>query len=173
MLDRVVDAESAAVIGAYERKIDELERQKLVLAEKRARCGTAIKGYDESFRTAFEFLSNPWNLWKNGAFEDKRIVLKLTLASHLEYDWNDGVRTPEISLTFKMLQADSCREKVMAVGESLRANSLGVGVRGSAVQIEYVRRALTSKPKPGWRPSPENSATAKARQPVRASFQSW
>ena len=59
LLDRIVDAESATVIGAYERKIDELERQKLVIAEKRARCGTAIKGYDESFRTAFEFLSSP------------------------------------------------------------------------------------------------------------------
>lgn len=119
LLDRVVDAESATVIGAYERKIDELERQKLVLAEKRARCGTAIKGYDESFPTALEFLSNPWNLWEKGAFEDKRIVLKLTLASHLEYDWDEGVRTPEITLPFKVLQADSCREKEMAETEGL------------------------------------------------------
>lgn len=110
---QLVDAESTTVIGAYERNIDDLERQKLILAEKRARCGTAIKDYDESFRTALEFLSNPWNLWEKGAFEDMRIVLKLTLASHLEYDWNEGVRTSEITLPFKVLQADSCRE-VMA-----------------------------------------------------------
>lgn len=40
----------------------------------------------------FEFISNPWNLWEKGNFEDKRIVLKLTLASHLEYEWDEGVR---------------------------------------------------------------------------------
>ena len=116
LLDRIVDSDSATVIGAYERKVDELERQKLVLAEKTARCGTAIKGYDETFRTAFEFLSNPWNLWEKGTFEDKRIVLKLTLASHLDYDWNEGVRTPEISLPFRLLGSVGDRESLMADG---------------------------------------------------------
>jgi len=46
---------------------------------------------------------DPWNLWKNGQLEDKRIVLKLTLAEQLEYDWNDGVRTAELSMPFKVL----------------------------------------------------------------------
>lgn len=114
LLDRIVESDSATVIGAYERKVDELEREKLVLAEKTAKCGTANKGYDETFRTALEFLSNPWNLWDKGTFEDKRIVLKLTLASHVQYDWNEGVRTPEISLPFRMLGGLSDRESVMA-----------------------------------------------------------
>jgi hypothetical protein len=33
----------------------------------------------------------------------RRIILELTLASHPEYDWNEGVRTPEISLPFEVL----------------------------------------------------------------------
>jgi site-specific DNA recombinase len=117
MLDRIVDADSATVISAYERKVDELERQKLVLAEKTARCGTMVKGFDESFRTALEFIANPWNLWENGTLDDKRIVLKLTLATHLQYDWNEGVRTPELSLPFKVLEDNFDREKVMAERE--------------------------------------------------------
>jgi site-specific DNA recombinase len=34
---------------------------------------------------------------------DKRIVLKLTLADQLEYDWKHGVRTAELSIPFKVL----------------------------------------------------------------------
>ncbi len=86
LLDRIVEAESVSVIGAYERKVEELERQKLVLSEKNARCGTIAKGYDETFRTAFGFIANPWSLWDKGTLDDKRIVLKLTLDTHLEYD---------------------------------------------------------------------------------------
>lgn len=114
LLDRIVESDSSTVIGAYERKVEELERQKLVLAEKTARCGTALPDYDETFRTAFDFIANPCFLWVTGSLEDKRIVLKLTLDSHLEYDWNEGVRTPELSLPFKMLRAESDPEMVMA-----------------------------------------------------------
>ena len=103
-LERIVESESPAVIDAYERKVEELQREKLVLAEKTTRCGTVAKDYDATFQTAFSFLSNPWNLWENGTFEDRRIVLKLTLASHLEYDWNQGVQTADISLPFKALE---------------------------------------------------------------------
>jgi site-specific DNA recombinase len=115
-LERIVESDSPAVIGAYERKVEELEREKLVLAEKSARCGTVAKDYDASFQTAFSFLSSPWNLWENGTLEDRRIALKLTLDSHLEYDWNEGVQTAEISLPFKALQDDSDRKAVMAGG---------------------------------------------------------
>ncbi|MCB4859948.1 recombinase family protein [Sphingobium sp. PNB] len=116
-LDRIVESDSATVIGAYERKVDELERKKLVMIEKTSRCGTVARGYDETFRTAFEFLGNPWKLWESGSFEDRRIVQKLVLASHLEYDWSEGVRTPEISLPFKVLGRLNDREKVMAETE--------------------------------------------------------
>jgi site-specific DNA recombinase len=52
LLDRVMAAESLALINRYEQEIEKLEREKLVLAEKTARCGTALPDYDESFRTA-------------------------------------------------------------------------------------------------------------------------
>ncbi|WP_421693845.1 hypothetical protein [Aestuariivirga sp.] len=51
-LDRIVESDSSRVIGAYERKVEGLECQKLVLAEKTARCGTALPDYDETLRTA-------------------------------------------------------------------------------------------------------------------------
>ncbi len=114
LLDRILESESSTVIAAYERKVEELERQKLVMQEKTARCGTVVRGYDETFRTALEFLGNPWNLWTNGTFEDKRTVLKLTLGSQLEYDWNSGVPTADLSLPFMVLGRQNDREKLMA-----------------------------------------------------------
>ena len=37
LLDRIMDASSPSVIGAYEKRIDELERQKIRLAEQATR----------------------------------------------------------------------------------------------------------------------------------------
>lgn len=114
LLDRIVESESPAVIGAYERKVEELERQKLVLAEKTARCGTVAKNFDQTHDTAFQFIANPLSLWENGTLHDKRIVLKLTLASHLRFDWNEGVPTPQISLPFKALSEPDSLGTVLA-----------------------------------------------------------
>ena len=114
LLERIIESESSTVINAYERKVEELEREKLVLAERTARCGTVVRDYDATFRTAFEFLSNPCYLWENGSFEDKIIVLKLTLDTHLEYDWNQGVRTANFSLPFKALEGLSGSDEAMA-----------------------------------------------------------
>jgi len=119
LLDRVMASESPTVISRYEQEIEMLEREKLVIVEKTSRCGTALPDYGATFRTAFEFLANPCELWRNGTYQDKAIVLKLTLDTHLEYDWNEGVRTPELPLPFKMLKADTDREKKFG-GEGVR-----------------------------------------------------
>jgi site-specific DNA recombinase len=113
-LDRIVDADSAPVIGAYERKIGELERDKLILAENIAKCGTPARDYDEVFQTAMTFLANPWNLWETGALEDRRAMLKLVFAGNLIYVRETGFQTPEISLPFKALEDFSSPKKEMA-----------------------------------------------------------
>jgi hypothetical protein len=59
-LERIIETESGAVIRAYGRKVEELEREKLLLQEKTARCGTMARDHHSTFRTAFEFLSNPY-----------------------------------------------------------------------------------------------------------------
>jgi site-specific DNA recombinase len=66
LLDRIVEAESPTVIGAYENRIAELESTKLLLRDKMARAAQPKRDFDESFRNALAFLASPWNLWKNG-----------------------------------------------------------------------------------------------------------
>ena len=114
LLDRIMESENRTVIARYESEVEKLEREKLAMLEKTARCGTAAKSFDETFRTAFDFFSNPWNLWENGTFEDRQIVLRLTLNSHLEYDWNGFLRTADLSLPFKALESGADREKQLA-----------------------------------------------------------
>ena len=123
-LDRIVDADSPTVIGAYERKIGELEREKLVLAENVAKCGTPVRGYDEVFQTAMSFLANPWKLWETGALEDRRAMLKLVFAGNLVYARKTGFQTPEISLPFKALEVISSPKKGNGAPKRIRTSGL-------------------------------------------------
>lgn len=101
MLDRIVDAKSATVIQAFEKRIENLEDQKRILSEKINQCGKPIKGYEETYRTAMTFLSNPHELWASGQFENKRAVIKLAFTDRIIYDRKSGYRTAQLSLPFK------------------------------------------------------------------------
>jgi site-specific DNA recombinase len=138
LLDRIVDAESATVSKAFERKVDELEKRKLILAEKIAGCDTPIRDYDESFRTALSFLANPCNLWTSPRLEDKRAVLKLTFSDHLRYHRREGFRTPEIALPFKMLGKAFSSKEWMARPAGFEPAAPGLGIRCS-ILLSYGR----------------------------------
>jgi site-specific DNA recombinase len=114
VVDRIVDAESKTVIGALEKRLDELEQRKLLLAENIAKCGTPTRDYDETFRTSMEFLASPWILWESDLLEDRRAAVKLTFSDQLKYDRKEGFRTPQISLPFKALRDICDCNEVMA-----------------------------------------------------------
>jgi site-specific DNA recombinase len=62
-LDRIVDAGSQSVISAYEKRIAELERSKLTLAEKRKNAGQRQGTFEELFELAMQFLASPSKIW--------------------------------------------------------------------------------------------------------------
>ncbi|PUB90898.1 MAG: recombinase [gamma proteobacterium symbiont of Ctena orbiculata] len=106
-LDRIVNADSTTVINAYEKRIQELEDSKIVIREKIAFCSKPVRSFDETVRTAMQFLANPYKLWASGRLEDQRTVLKLTFADRLAYVRNEGLRTAKTTLPFKVL-GDFC-----------------------------------------------------------------
>ena len=118
LLDRIVDADSETLIKAYEKRLQEFESQKLVLNEKIANCGRPLPDYDETFRTAMEFLASPCKLWASERLEDRRAVLKLAFADNMAYVPKEGFRTAEFSLPFRALQdfSGSKREMVHPTG---------------------------------------------------------
>lgn len=60
LLERIVEADNATVIRAYEVKLAKLEKEKPLQAEKTANSRQPRHGFDELFELALRFLANPW-----------------------------------------------------------------------------------------------------------------
>lgn len=103
LLDRIVVSDNATVIAAYEKRITELENNKLVLAEKRETKVKPKHTREEIIELGMNFLSNPWNIWKSGSLQLKRMVLRLAFAGPLAYDAKNGFRTPQVAVPFEFL----------------------------------------------------------------------
>jgi len=104
LIDRLVEADSPTLIKAYEGRLQDIDQQKAIWNEKLANFGKPSGSFKQIYRTAFEFLANPWNLWVSERLEDKRAVLKLVFAERLPYDRNKGYRTAKTSKVFKALE---------------------------------------------------------------------
>lgn len=70
-------AYKSAATGAREAtrmkdRIRKLEEQKADIGEQIANCGRPVRTFDETVRTALDFLGNPWKLWSSERIEDKR-----------------------------------------------------------------------------------------------------
>ncbi len=103
LMERLLQTDSPAMIVAYETQIQKLEEEKLALAEKVQNCGRPLRSFDDTYRTACEFLSNPWKLWVSDSLEDKKTVLRLAFAGRVPYCRKEGYRTANPALPFKAL----------------------------------------------------------------------
>ena len=103
LLGRVVDVSNLSVMRSFEKKIEKLETKKLVLAEKSMKSTPTKHTFDEMFELALALLSNPRKIWDNGQLAMKRTLLKLAFAERLSYCRKTGLRTPTLSLPFKVL----------------------------------------------------------------------
>ncbi|WP_299671959.1 recombinase family protein [uncultured Roseobacter sp.] len=102
-LDKIMGSSNKTVIAAFEKRIEELERQKTVLMEKATQSGKPKKSFAEIIEPPLSFLANPWNLYQNGSFAMKRLVVKLAFSGPLAYDHKSGYRTAQPSGIFSFL----------------------------------------------------------------------
>ena len=115
-LQRLVETDNTTAIEKYEDEIAKIEEQKVLLQEKIAQCGRPLEPFEECFRTAMTFLSNPCYLWSSDSLEDKRMVLRMVFAGKLPYQPKEGFRTAkteELSLPFKLLKNLNGRDSTM------------------------------------------------------------
>ena len=105
LIDLAVDASSPSSRANYEKRMNVLERDRLVIAEKVAECGRPISDQSGTLRNALQFLENPCTLWASDRLENKRAVLKLVFAENLSWRLGKGLRTAKTTLPFKVLGA--------------------------------------------------------------------
>ena len=103
LVDLILEANSSTTVKSYESKLRKLEERKVILKERVQNCGRPLRDFDETYRTAMQFLANPYKLWTSEHLEDKRTVLKLVFSKKLEYSRNKGYRTAALSLPFCLI----------------------------------------------------------------------
>ena len=114
LVDKLVETNNTLVAQKLEEKIETIEQTKLAIAQKCEILAKPKRGFDEMFELALTFLSNPWNIWENGSFLDRRNLLKLAFQGRIPYTRENGFSNPEISLPFKVLGGFGSTENVMA-----------------------------------------------------------
>ena len=115
LVDRIMEASTPAVITKYEQRIDQLEKEKLILQEKLSIEPKNRKTFEELFELAMTFLSNPQKIWRSPRLEHKRTVLKMAFKDRLAYCRKSGLRTPHIALPFKDLSNFSGEKEGMVI----------------------------------------------------------
>ncbi len=120
-LERMFDTENETIIAAIETRINNIEKEKLAITETIKKLGKPVRPFKTMFEQALTFLANPYSIWQNGNFEDRKMVLKLAFSDRLSYSRNGGFRTPKTSQPFQIIQrlsdgvkGDFSSEKVMA-----------------------------------------------------------
>lgn len=103
LLHRLVQTESKDIVGAYENKISVLQSEKALVDAETSNISTPEHSFEEMFELSMRFLANPYEIWKNGSYTLKRVVLRLVFSAPLKFSRKDGVRTPETTLPFKAL----------------------------------------------------------------------
>jgi len=114
LVDKMIDSENALVTAQLEKRLAQLEKDKQIKAEKVEKLSKPVRGYGELFEPALMFLANPYKIWRNGTYEDRRIVLKLAFTERLRYSRKSGLRTPKTSIPFKALGTFSTSKNGMA-----------------------------------------------------------
>lgn len=110
LLGRIVDANNSSVVGAYEAKIERLDRQKLRLASEAEQVIPPKGRIEEFIEPALSFLSSPWNIYESGGLAIRRTVLKLAFAEPLRYSRKNGYRTAKTTFPFKVLAGFETRK---------------------------------------------------------------
>ena len=113
LIEKILDADSQSIAKSYEKQMKKLDETKIGLSEKMVNFGRPKLGFDQTYRTALKFLSNPYELWASERIEDKRLVLKLAFSDHLPYIRGEGYRTAKTTLPFKVLGSDLGQKKEM------------------------------------------------------------
>ena len=103
LVSRIVATKNPRVAAAFEERIEELQLQKQVIAEKAMNLGKPIMPFDDLFEHAVRFISSPKKLWDSGELALRRLVIRLTFSEHLQYALGKGFEHPRYAGPFNII----------------------------------------------------------------------
>ncbi|MEL6171837.1 MAG: recombinase family protein [Pseudomonadota bacterium] len=103
VVDYAVNAQSPSVRTAYEKKIETMERERLVLTEKLQNSGRPKYTFSQLFELSMRFLSNPCKIWRSGRLDLQKTVLRLVFSEPIHYCRDNGFLNTNFSIPFNML----------------------------------------------------------------------
>ena len=85
LLDRIIHAKSDSVVAAYEKRIDKLEREQIVLAERVSKTVPPKGRLEECMELPLKLLSRPWETYEKGSYALRQTALRLAFVEPLSY----------------------------------------------------------------------------------------
>ena len=79
-LDRIVRTHSEVTVRAYEKRINELQSEKVVIDNQTQVLASPKLSFSQTFELSMRFLANPYEIWKKGGIAIKRSVLRMVFA---------------------------------------------------------------------------------------------
>jgi site-specific DNA recombinase len=102
-MNRLVETNSDLTAKAYERKIESLEKERLLIQDRLQNTAKSKASPHQIFELAPTFLANPRKIWESGNLVLQKLTLRLAFSEGLAYRRNEGFRTPKTTLPFKVL----------------------------------------------------------------------
>ena len=103
VVDYAVNAQNPSVRTAYEKKIETMERERLVLAEKLQNSGRPKYTFSQLSELSMRFLSSPCKIWRSGRLDFQKTVLRLVFSEPVHYCRKNGFLNTNFSIPFNML----------------------------------------------------------------------
>ena len=127
LLDRIVEGQSESLIASYERRVEKLSREKLLLAEQLSATANETRIPSQEFEPALRFLENPMNLWRSDKPAHKQAVVKMLFEGRPAYKKKEGVRTPIYTCPVNALAAISRGKSKMAPSAGFEPTTYRLG----------------------------------------------
>ena len=127
LVDRIVETRNPRVIKAYEDRIAHAERRKLVAQEKAGEIAQPLIPREKVIKLAVNYLSAPKTLWDTGVLELRRLVLKLTFSGRISYCREAGIKLPELTAPFRIVN------EIKKIGSAIAPNGSNFALSGGLV----------------------------------------
>lgn len=103
IVDRMVDVTNARALKAFEERIETLEREKLRAEEMATKTHSSKGAFEELFELSMQFLANPYECWKTGGSDTRKLVWRLAFDGPLLHHRDTGLFELRKSSVFRVL----------------------------------------------------------------------